>query len=189
MNIASIPALIEFEVYLLMTMKLRMKMSHKEAQLEGKLAEHGLSVDDGKRIHERVAQTLGDETSGFENLKSLLGIADQDARSLKYSSVLWPGFDFNAITGEEGLLESAQYRHTSGALRTLNHPTELNIWSLDIAEFTEHFGPMTRGRRWPLFDKLLPGYEEYEFQWDGERYGAGFCWGLFIYSAKSWPED
>ncbi|MGO8962316.1 hypothetical protein [Mycobacterium sp.] len=189
MNVASIPALIEFEVYLLMTMKLRMKMSHNEARLEAKLAEHGLSVDDGNRIHERVAQTLGDEASGFGNLKSLLGIMDQHTRSLKYSSVLWPGFDFTASTGEEGLLESARYWHTRADLRTLDDPTELTIWSLDITEFTKHFGPMTRGRQWPLFDKLLPGYEEYEFQWNGERCGAGFSWGLFMYSAKSWPED
>jgi hypothetical protein len=73
MNTASIPALIEFEVYLLMTMKLRIRMSHKEFQLDTKLAEHGLSVGEAEHIHERVAETLGDEASYFQNMKKLLG--------------------------------------------------------------------------------------------------------------------
>ena len=60
---------------------------------------------------------------------------------------------------------------------------------MDVTEFIEHFGPMRGDRQWSLFDKLLPAYEEYEFPWDGESYGAGFCWGLFMFSAKSWPKD
>ncbi|BCI90794.1 hypothetical protein NIIDMKKI_60000 [Mycobacterium kansasii] len=57
---------------------------------------------------------------------------------------------------------------------------------MDVAEFTERFGPMNSGRQWSLFDKLLPAYEEYEFSWEGESYGAGFSWGLFMFSAMSW---
>lgn len=109
-NTALVPAVIDFEVYLLMTMKLRISMSHKESQLEARLAERWLSLGDAERIHEQVAEALGAEASRFENLKNLLGIPDNDARSLKYRSVLWPEFDFTAIAGEVGRLESARYR-------------------------------------------------------------------------------
>ena len=186
MNTAAVTAIVDFEVYLLMTMKLRIRMSHKEAQLEAKLAEHGFSVDDGERLHERVAEALADEASYFGNMKKLLGIADQDATSLEYSSVLWPGFDFNAIASEDGLLESARYWHTRRCSPTADSPIGLPIWSMDVTEFTQQFGPMRGSRRWSLFDKLLPAYEEYEFPWNGESYGAGFSWGLFMFSAKSW---
>ncbi len=189
MNTASVPAVIDFEVYLLMTMKLRLLMSHKQAQLEAKLAQHGLSVGDAERIHAQVAQTLDNEASRFENMKKLLRVSDQDPTSLKYSSAFWPEFDFNAITGDDGLVESARYLRARGHSPSVGSPTELPLWSTDVAGFMERFGPMRGSRQWPLFDKLLPAYEEYEFLWNGESYGAGFSWGLFIFSAKSWPED
>jgi hypothetical protein len=103
-NGASVGAAVDFEVYLLMTMKLRIRMSHKEFQLDTKLAEHGLSVGEAEHIHERVAETLGDEASYFQNMKKLLGIADQDAASFEYDSVFWPGFSFNATASEDGML-------------------------------------------------------------------------------------
>lgn len=186
MNRLLLSPLIDFEVYLLMTMKLRIKMSHKEDQLAAKVADRGLSVDDAERIHERVAEALGDEASYFGNMKKLLGIADQDATSVEYSSILWPGFDFTAIASEDGLLESARYRHKKRISLTVGSPIGLPIWSMDVAEFTERFGPMNSGRQWSLFDKLLPAYEEYEFSWEGESYGAGFSCGLFMFSAMSW---
>lgn len=62
-------AIVEFEVYVLMTMKLRIRMSHEEAELESKLAERGLSVDEAERIYERLAETLGDAASYVENMK------------------------------------------------------------------------------------------------------------------------
>ena len=186
MNRASVTAIVDFEVYLLMTMKLRIRMSHQEAQLKAKLAEQGFSVDDGERIHERVAEALGDEASYFGNMRKLLGIADQNATSLQHSSVLWPGFDFNAIGSKDGLLESARYWHTGRDSITADSPIGLPIWSMDVTEFTEQFGPMRGGRQWSPFDKLLPAYEEYEFPWRGESYGAGFSWGLFMFAAKSW---
>jgi hypothetical protein len=186
MNSGSVGAIVDFEVYLLMTMKLRIKMSHQELQMEAKLAEHGLSVVDAERIHEQVAQTLGDESSYFENMKTLLGIADQDATSVEYNSVLWPGFSFNATASGDGTLESARYRHTRRDSPSVDSPTQLPIWSMDVTEFAEQYGPLKSGRKWPVSDKLLPGYEEYEFSWAGETYGAGFSWGLFMFSAMSW---
>nr|WP_240316586.1 hypothetical protein [Mycobacterium persicum] len=189
MNTAFTPAIIDFEIYLLMTMKLRISMSRKQAQLEAKLAEHRLSIDDAECIHKRVAEVLGDEASYLGNMKNLLWVVNQDAPSLKFSSVLWPGFDFNAVTDEDGLIESARYWHIRRNSHRFNSPTEVPIWGMDVTEFTEHFGPMRGGRQWPLFEKFLPAYEEYEFPWVGESYGAGFSWGLFMFSAKSWPED
>lgn len=186
MNRSLVSAIVDFEVHLLMTMKLRIRMSHKEAQLQNKLTEHSISAGDAERIHERVTEALGDEASYFGNLKKLLGIADHDAASLEYNSVLWPGFDFNAIADEGGRLKSARYQHTKRDSPSVDSPIDLPIWSMDVGEFTEHFGPMRGGRQWSLFDKILPAYEEYEFPWDGESYGAGFSWGLFMYSAKSW---
>jgi len=185
-NGASIDATVKFEVYLLMTMKLRIKMSHEEPQLAAKLAEHGVSVGDAERIHERVAQALGDEASYFENMKKLLGLADQGATSFEFNSVMWPGFSFNATANEDGMLESARYGHMRGDSPSVDSPTELPIWSMDVSEFAEQYGPLTSGRKWSVSDKLLPGYEEYEFSWAGQSYGAGFSWGLFMFSAMSW---
>jgi hypothetical protein len=110
----SVPAvtIADFEVHLLMTMKLRIKMSHKEAELEAKLAEHELSVASAERIHERVVDGLGDEAVYFANMKKLIKFAEQDATSLKYESVLWPGFTFKASADAHGRLESARYWHT-----------------------------------------------------------------------------
>ncbi len=179
-------AIVDFEVYLLATMKLRIRMSHKEAQLEAKLAYHGLSVGDAERIHERVAVTLGDEASYFKNMKDALGFHDQDATLLEFRSVLWPEFDFKAVASEDGLLESARYWHTRRDSPVADSPIGLPIWHMDVTEFTERFGPMNGGRQWSLFDKLLPAYEEYEFSWGGEIYGEGFSWGLFMFSAMSW---
>lgn len=116
----------------------------------------------------------------------MLGIADRDLISLKYSSVLWPGFEFKAIAREDGMLESARYWHTRRNSRSADSPIGLLIWRMDVTEFTEQFGPMRGGRQWSLFDKLLPAYEEYEFTWEGENYDAGFSWGLFVFSAMSW---
>jgi hypothetical protein len=186
MNRASLAGILDYEVYLLMTMKLT--IFNEEAKLETKLSEFGLSFSDAERVYERVAETLGDEASHFENMKKLLGI-DRDAPSVKYSSVLWPEFDFNAIAGKDGLLESAGYRHTRRDAPGVDSPIGLPAWSMDVTEFTERFGPMTGGRKWPLFDEILPAHEQYEFPWEGERYGAAFSWGLFLWVTKLWPEN
>jgi hypothetical protein len=186
MNVSSVAAIIDFEVYLLMTMKLRMSMANKGAQLEAKLAEHGLSSYDAELIHERVATALGDEATRFGDMKKLLHITDHDSSVLKYRSVLWPGFDFNAIAGEGGRLEVARYCHTERDLLNVESPSELPTWSVDITEFAEHFGPLAIRGKWPLFDEFLPAYEEYEFSWNGERYGARFIWGLFLSSSVYW---
>lgn len=186
MNPGPTVTIVDFEVHLLMTMKLRIKMSHKEAQLEGKLAEHGLSVETAEGIHKRIVHRLGDEASYFQNMKKILEFAEQDATSLEYESVLWPGFTFKASADEHGRLESARYSHTSSSSPGVDSPVGLAIWSMDVSEFAAQFGPVNVGRKWSPFDPLLPAYEEYEFQWNDESYGAGFSWGLFMFSAMSW---
>ncbi|MEZ0350838.1 hypothetical protein [Mycobacterium sp. pR1184] len=186
MKAASVQAVINFEIYLLMTMKMRMSMAGKKSLLEAKLAENNLTIDQANHIHNRVAEALGDEASRFENMKKLLGIVGPHSSSLQYSSVLWPGFDFTATAGDDGLLESAGYRHTRHDSPSVASPTELPTWTMDSAEFAKHFGPLTLRGKWPLFDEYLPGYEEYEFPWRGERYGARFIWGLFLSSSMYW---
>ncbi|AMW19448.1 hypothetical protein [Mycobacteroides chelonae] len=186
MNTIPIPAIIDFEVYLLITMKAR--LVNRQNFLEAKLSEFDISVDEALRVHAKVAEALGGRTSRFENMKAFLGVVS-NSESLKYESVLWPEFDFSATANESGLLDSAGYIRTRGAFRSVNSPTELIPWSTDIAEFTHQFGPMVDGRRWHPTDKILPGYEEYEFLWKEDRYGVGFGWGLFLYASKYWPED
>ncbi|MEU9807685.1 hypothetical protein [Mycobacterium sp. NPDC050853] len=186
MNTIPVPLIIDFEVYLLMTMKIR--LVNRLPALEAKLSEFGLSVDDAQHVQARVAEALGGETSRFEGMKTFLGIS-QDSNLLKYASVLWPEFNFSAIADESGGLESARYIRARGDLHSGDSPAVLPPWSADVTDFTQHFGPLTNGRKWLLSDKTLPGYEEYEFFWNEERYGVGFSWGLFLYAAKYWPED
>jgi hypothetical protein len=62
----------------------------------------------------------------------------------------------------------------------------LPAWSVDIAEFDELFGPAIGRVKRPLFDDVLPAYEEYEFSFEGDRYGAVFLWGLFILASAYW---
>jgi hypothetical protein len=120
------------------------------------------------------------------DIKTLLGIHDDDSTSLKYSSILWPGFGFHAGADEYGLLESAQYRHTRRDSPSVNSPAELPTWSVDVVEFAVRFGPIAIRRKWPIFDEVLPAHEEYEYLFNGDRYGARFTWGLLLSSSMYW---
>lgn len=182
----SIAAIVDFEVYLLVAMKTRIKMSRKESQLEAKLSEHGFSVTDAEYTHARIADVLGNESLYFENMKRLLGLTNQEVTELVYKSVLWPNFEFRAASNSNGHIESARYRHLLRSSRKVASPVELAMWSVDAIEFAEQFGPLTNRRSWPTTDAYLAGYEEYEFSWNGETYGAGFSWGLFMFAAMSW---
>jgi hypothetical protein len=185
MGTVSPTVIVDFEVYVLMTMKPRLKMSQKLDQLEAKLAAHGFTQADGEHVHARVARALGDEATFFGNLAKLLG-AQREVTSLTFRSALWPEFAFEASTGEGGRTVSAQYRRTDGATPDVAAPVGQPVWSLDVDEFAAHFGPLTLGRQWPLFDESLPNYAEHEFVWNGWRWGAGFSWGLFMFAAEFW---
>ncbi|WP_231993983.1 hypothetical protein [Mycobacterium sp. 852002-50816_SCH5313054-b] len=169
-----------------MTMKLRMVNKKDAKLLEATLADHRLPLAAAERIHGRVGEAPDSGTSRFASMKKLLGIADRDSTSLEYSSLLWPEFDFKATSAKDGRLESARYWHVRGHLPGVDSPAELPTWSTDVTEFAAHFGPLRGGHQRPLFDDLLPGHEWYEFLWNGERYGAEFSWGLFLYSAELW---
>lgn len=186
MDVTLFAAVADFEVYLLMTMKPRLSLADTRGLLDAKLAKIGLSLDGAVRIHDRIADALRDETSRFRDMKRLLGVLDEDATSLRYNSVLWPGFEFNAHVGVNGLLESAGYTHTEHTPLDVESPAQLAPWSADILEFDERFGPNIRRAKRPLFDDILPAYEEYEFLWQGDRYGARFLWGLFLSSSAYW---
>jgi hypothetical protein len=179
-------AVVDFEVYLLMTMKPRLSLADTQGLLDAKLSKAGVSLDGAVRIHQRIAAVLTEEISRFREMKVLLGIPDNDATSLTYNSVLWPGFDFSARADEHGLLESAGYTHTERTTLDVESPAQLTAWSVDIPEFGEYFGPAIRRDRRPLFDDILPAYEEYEFSWQGDRYEAAFLWGLFLTSCAYW---
>jgi hypothetical protein len=154
--------------------------------LDAKLSTAGVTLDAAVRIHDRIAKTLSKEASRFHDLQTLLGVQDQDAVSLRYGSKLWPGFEFNANAGLNGEIESAGYTHVERAPLDVESPTQLPPWSVDIAQFDRRFGPSARRGKRPLFDDILPAYEEYEFSWEGDRYGAGFLWGIFLSASAYW---
>ena len=186
MDVTVDAAIVDFEVYLLMTMKPRLSLADARGLLEAKLATAGLSVDEARRVHDRIARAIGDEASAFTNMKALLDIDDENARSLTYDSVLWPGFEFTAQAGADGSLESAGYTHTVRTPVDVDAPAELGAWSVDVHEFDERFGPAVDREKRPYFEDILPAYEEYEFSWQGDRYGARFLWGLFLSSSAYW---
>jgi hypothetical protein len=179
-------AVVDFEVYLLITMKPRLSLKDARGLLDAKLATLGLSVDGAVRIHDRIAEAVGHQELAFQNMKALLRVGGDSATTLSYHSVLWPGFEFTAHAGEDGLLESAGYAHTKRAHLDAESPSEVDAWSCDIREFDGRFGPAVQREKRPYFDEILPAYEEYEFSWNGDRYGARFLWGLFLSSSLYW---
>lgn len=176
----------EFEVYVLMSMRLRIRMSQNEAALQAKLAENGLTIETAEHIYEQVVAALSDEASFFRDMAKLLNVESENVESLEYDSTMWPGFCFTATSSAGISLESAAYRHMQRDRFRGASPMQLPMWSVDIQEFGEHFGPLTVRGKWPPSDRLLPAYEEHEFEWAGEAYGAGFSWGLFMFAARMW---
>ncbi|WP_131812727.1 hypothetical protein [Mycolicibacterium peregrinum] len=174
----------DFEIYQLLTMK--WGMLPRRAMIDWTLTEYGISTEDAQRIHQRVVGLLDDESSRFENLKQVVGVAKQDSTSLSFCSVLWPGFEFTAHTGPAGTIEAAQYCRAGGYPLPADSPGEQPTWSMDTAEFIEHFGPATLTHRSSLTDNVLPAHEVYDFEWNGRRYGAGFSWGLFLLASQYW---
>lgn len=186
MNTGSVASIREFDIYLLMTMRRRLSMAGKKPALEEKLAEHGLSLTDGVDIYHRISETFNDEATGFNALKDLLGVTDRKCTAFKYPSALWPGFNFEVLGNHEGLLGSARFRQAVPSTHAIESPTEAEIWSVDVEQFTQNFQPLTLRYQAGFFDQFLPAYEEYEFSWAGERYGARFIWGLFLSSSIFW---
>lgn len=178
-------AIVNFEIYVLMTMKLRMSMSQNTETLHAKLAERGLSVDDGERVRDRIASALEGEASYFRNLQVLLTGTD-DASALGFASVLWPDFDLKAVAAENGSPQSIKYRRVRGEVPRVESPRAFAPWSADIDDFERRFGPLTPGPLRPLDDPYLANYQEYGFSWDGRGHGAGFSWGLFMFAAPDW---
>ncbi|WP_396935531.1 hypothetical protein [Mycolicibacterium sp.] len=184
MNAVSMGSVLDFEVYLLVTMKYG--MLNREAVLEAKLAEHGLSFADAERTHGRITELLSNEATQFESLRALLGAGRQETQSLGFSGILWPDFDFTAHTSTSGAIQPAGYRRARGQAVVAESPTEQPPWSMDVAEFIHHFGPTTVQYQSGLFDKTLPAHVGHEFDWSGRAYGAGFSWGLFLFASLMW---
>lgn len=186
MNIGPDTSVLHFEVYALVTMKFG--MTNRESRMEAKLAEHGLSWGDAEAIGERMAQTVGGGSAFFSNWWALLGVGEESA-SVEFSSVLWPEFDFEAVAGPHGVIESAGYKRVRGRAPAADSPEGLPTWSVGVPEFAERFGPVALSFRSSLGENVLPAHEQYAFEWNGEQYAAGFSWGLFLFAAKLWPED
>ncbi|MDR3660918.1 MAG: hypothetical protein P4L86_11100 [Mycobacterium sp.] len=185
MNATSGNSILDFEAYLVVTTKY--VVLGNETNLAAKLAEQGLSLEDAERIHQRIAGLFDDEPSQFECLKQLVGAAeDPNAVSLTYHSVLWPDFVFTATANNNGGLESAQYRRAAGKAQKAASPREQAPWSMDVSEFAESYGPVTNTKRFPLFDKIRPAHEYFEFEWEGRGYCAAFSWGLFLHASLLW---
>lgn len=185
MNTTPDKSILDFEAYLVVTMKY--VVLGNETNLTAKLAEQGLSFEDAERIHRRIAPLFDDESSRFQCLKHLVGATeDPEAQSLSYHSVLWPEFVFTATAANNGGIESAQYRRATGKAQKAAAPREQESWSMDVAEFAEAFGPVTSTVRKPLFDTMVPAHELLEFEWEGRDYGAAFSWGLFLHASMMW---
>ena len=184
MNPAANASVLEFEFYLLATMKFGMLI--REAERGAKLADYGLSIGDSERIHHRVADLLADPSTQFENLRSLIGPETSESGSLTFSSILWPEFDFTALSGNGRAINAAVYRRARGQALGATSPTEQSPWSMDVTDFTHHFGPTTIGYHSDLFDETLPAHEGHDFNWNGRTYRAGFSWGLFLFASLMW---
>ncbi|KZS67019.1 hypothetical protein [Mycobacterium ostraviense] len=72
MDLTLYAAVVDFEVYLLMTMQPRLSLADTVGLLDAKLAKIGLSFDGAVRIHDRVAEALSEEISRFRDMKTLL---------------------------------------------------------------------------------------------------------------------
>ncbi|MDY6997010.1 MAG: hypothetical protein SW019_10460 [Actinomycetota bacterium] len=184
MNPAPSASVLEFEVYLLATMKYGMLA--REAEREAKLADYGLSFGDSERIHHRVAELLADRCTQFDNLRRLVGAGSPGSDSIVFSGILWPEFDFTAFSDSSGAISSARYRRARGHVSGAASPPQQPPWSMDVHDFTRHFGPTTIGYRSDLFDEVLPAHEGHDFDWDGRPYRAGFSWGLFLFASLMW---
>jgi hypothetical protein len=175
----------DFEAYLVVTMKY--VVLGNEANLAAKLEEHGLSLEDAERIHQRITGLFDEASSRFECLKELVGGArDPNALSLTYQSVLWPDFEFTAIADSSGGLGSAEYRRATGKAQKAPSPREQAPWSMEVSEFADAFGPVTSRDRTPLFDEIVPAHDYLEFEWEGRDYAAAFSWGLFLHASMLW---
>ncbi|GAB5895394.1 hypothetical protein OKHIL_12010 [Mycolicibacterium mageritense] len=175
---------LDFEVYLLVSMKYG--MINRDAVREAKLAERGLSVGDAEHIHLRVAEQLANRSTQFENLRTLVGAEAPEIGSLTFRGILWPDFDFTATANHDGSIDSAGYRRARGHALVVGSPTEQPPWSMDAADFTHNFGPVTIGYSSGLFEEMLPAHKGLDFDWNGRKYRAAFSWGLFLSASLVW---
>jgi hypothetical protein len=176
----------QFEAYVLMSMRRWLKQLGHVTAVDGRLAEHGFTLDDASRIHQQIADALRDQATQFETIQRLLGADGRQPDSLAFLSVFWPEFCFTARAGADGGLDEARYRHSRGQTLQADSPTKVPLWSCDVEDFATRFGPLTFGSRLPVTHEVLPCYESHDFDWEGERYGATFHWGLFLNASQNW---
>ncbi|MQY24398.1 hypothetical protein [Nocardia macrotermitis] len=159
---------LDFEVFVLMGMTCD-KSVKREA-----LERIGVSWDAAEVTKESIGDLLQVNSRQFESLVRLLDATSVVAGSdvLSYRPALWPEFDI-AVTADHGYWDSVRFVRKSGLqVPKVSKPEELGAWSVTVRELGEMFGPLEDGDHWPP-------YEEFLFEtMAGERYGAGFSWGL-----------
>jgi hypothetical protein len=176
----------QFEAYVLMSMRRWLRQLGHVTAVDGRLAEHGFTLGDASRIHQEIADALRDQATQFETIQRLIGADGRRPDSLAFFSVLWPEFCFTARAGADGGLDEARYRHSRGQTLQAGSPTKVSLWSCGVEDFAKRFGPLTLRSRRPVTDEVLPCYESHDFDWEGERYGATFLWGLFLNASQHW---
>ncbi len=127
-----------------------------------------------KATKDRVSALLPVNPAQFANLQTFLGLdpLTADPETFTYLPELWPSFDI-VVTSKQGYLDAVRFTRKDGLQAPrISEPEELTAWSVTIAELAEIFGPLEDGDHWPP-------YEEFLFSTaSGDRYGAGFSWGL-----------
>lgn len=187
MNLAADSAIVDFETYVLITMKFG--LLDKQEIIKEKLLEHGLSLAEGEEIYGRMKDCLDGDKHFFTNLCEYLDAPSQNS-SFGFDSRLWLGYKFMITKDGSGSVSVARYNCARRVPYEVGEvgqaPLEIAPWSMDVPEFLARFNGASLCQQYSLFDELLPAHEYYEFEWNGDRYGAGFSWGIFLSAARLW---
>lgn len=158
---------IEFEIHQLLLMRC------SDSEKRDKLADFGISIQEATIISDRVHRKLHLGPEQFSNLKELIDAPSATTTSIRSRSSFWPQFDFIAESTNFGTIGPARYVRSGNMPTTVANPADFPLWSVTVDEFSQLFGPLQ------AVDSWYPN-EEYVFDFDGQRYGVGFGWGLFL---------
>ncbi|MQA95131.1 MAG: hypothetical protein GEV11_10970 [Streptosporangiales bacterium] len=164
----------DFELYLLAAM--RCDAALIDAALRTAGADRQEMSAAARRIREatsgnagtaRVAEILGEHVwSGTATVQG------RGWPARRYPLRLWPGFDFEVVTGPRGLWLDGGFRRAAGAARPdVREPATLPPWGVTAGEVADLFGPLMDG-------DYLPPYTEYFITGAHGAYLATFGWDL-----------
>ncbi|MFD4403404.1 hypothetical protein ACFWPH_11615 [Nocardia sp. NPDC058499] len=167
MTEGSIPGTMDFEIYLLMSMRRNANIKRH------KLRSLGIDQSEAESRSRRVKGFLGFGPDRFLNLASILNIpVSKSNTSLLHPLKLWPDFNFY-VENDGGFWGMAKFERASSATRPqMDLPEKLAPWSVAVDDFEATFSTFrcTDG---------FPPWEEFVFQgFDGVEYGADFSYRL-----------